>query len=138
MFTWKKEFELGIASIDNQHKRLIEIGNTINRLLVMNTDAIDNYDEIIEVIDDLKEYTVYHFQTEEKLFRKYNYPKYNQHKEEHDRFVSYINSMNLHTADMNQSVFLEELLNNIVNWVFLHIITEDYMYKDFLIALGAK
>ncbi|MDF2586928.1 MAG: hemerythrin-like metal-binding protein [Anaerocolumna sp.] len=138
MFIWQKEFELGISSIDNQHKKLIEIGNRINDLLSLSTDGIDNFDEIIEVMGELKDYTVYHFTTEEKLLKKYNYPNFDEHKEAHDKFIADIDSVNLNSAVVNQSEFLNELLNKIVNWVFYHIITEDYMYKDFLISLGSK
>ena len=138
MFIWKKEFELGIASIDNQHKKLFEIGNRINALLSMHVDGSDDYDEILELIEELKDYTVYHFNTEEDLFERYNYPEYGKHKKDHDSFIEYLNSVDFDSVDKNQDVFLSELLKKIVNWVFNHIITTDYMYKDFLIALGAK
>lgn len=80
MFLWKKEFELGISSIDDQHKRLLEIGNRINDLLINHEEDDDNYDEIFMVIEELKDYTIYHFNTEEELFVKYKYPEYNEHK----------------------------------------------------------
>lgn len=138
MFIWKKEFELGIASIDNQHKKLFEIGNRINALLSMHVDGSDDYDDILELIGELKDYTVYHFNTEENLFERYNYSEYDKHKKEHDAFIEYLNSVDFDSVDKNQDVFLSELLKKIVNWVFNHIITTDYMYKDFLIALGTK
>ena len=53
MFLWKKEFELGISSIDDQHKRLLEIGNRINDLLINHEEDDDNYDEIFMVIEEL-------------------------------------------------------------------------------------
>lgn len=138
MFLWKKEFELGIPTIDNQHKRLLEIGNRIIDLLATHSEGDDNYDEIIEVIENLKDYTVYHFKTEEDLLKKYNYSEFVQHKIEHDAFIGYIYSVDLHTVEENQGIFLEELLKKIVNWVFHHIIATDYMYKDFLISMGMK
>ncbi len=95
MFLWKKEFELGIDSIDEQHKKLLEIGNRINDLLCSHDDGDDNYDEIYTVIEELKDYTVYHFKTEENLFIKYKYPEYSIHKKEHDDFIAYVESVNL-------------------------------------------
>jgi len=138
MFLWKKEFELGIKSIDDQHKKLLEIGNRINDLLVNHEEGDDNYDQIYDVIQELKDYTVYHFNTEEALFLKYKYPEYNQHKKEHDNFIEYIGSVNLLEIDDNQQQFLKTLLGKIVQWVFNHIITTDFMYKDYLIKLGMK
>ena len=138
MFLWKKEFELEIKSIDDQHKKLLEIGNRINDLLVNHEEGDDNYDQIYDVIQELKDYTVYHFNTEEALFLKYKYPEYNQHKKEHDNFIEYIGSVNLLEIDDNQQQFLKTLLGKIVQWVFNHIITTDFMYKDYLIKLGMK
>lgn len=138
MFNWTKELELGIESIDDQHKKLLDIGNRINDLLAVHSDGDDNYDEIIEVIEELKEYTVYHFKTEEDIFQKYSYPEYNQHKKEHDTFIEYLNSVDYNTIDDDQRVFLKELLKKVVHWVINHIITTDYMYKDFLISHGKK
>jgi len=138
MFIWKKEFELGIKSIDEQHQCLLDLGNRINELLVNHDDDDDNYDEIYEVIEELRAYTVYHFNTEEELFLKYNYPEYHAHKKEHDDFVAFLSSVNPEDIDENQKGFLKKLLAQIVQWVFKHIITTDYMYKDYLLRLGMK
>lgn len=138
MFIWKKEFELGIVSIDTQHQKLLEIGNRINDLLVAHQDGDDDYDDIMEVLEELKDYTIYHFNVEEELFLKYKYPDYDKHKEEHDAFIDYLNSIDIRTVEDQQSVFLKELLKKIVNWVFNHIITTDFMYKDYLINLGIQ
>lgn len=135
MFIWKREFELLIPAIDNQHKRLFEIGNRIDELLVNHAEGDDNYDEIIEVIKSLEDYTIYHFKVEEDLFVKYNYTEYVKHKKEHDGFIEYLHTFDLDSIHENQGEFLNDLLGKIVNWVFNHIITTDYLYKDFLISM---
>lgn len=138
MFVWKKEFELGIKSIDEQHKKLLDIGNQINELILDYSDSHNNFTDIYNLIEELKNYTVYHFDTEEELFIKYNYSDYENHKKEHDKFVDYLDSIDLNHVDENQKEFLNELLNKIVQWVFRHIITTDFLYKDYLIKLGTK
>lgn len=138
MFIWKKEFELGIKSIDEQHKKLLEIGNQINELILDYSDSCDNFTDIYNLLEELRDYTVYHFDTEEELFIKYNYSDYDNHKKEHDKFIDYLDSINLNHVDENQKEFLQELLNKIVQWVFKHIITTDFLYKDYLIKLGTK
>lgn len=134
MFLWKKEFETGINSIDEQHKKLLDIGNQINDLLIHHEEGDDNFSEIYTVIEELKEYTVYHFDTEEELFVKYKYPDYDAHKKEHDTFIEYIESVDLEHVDGNQKEFLKQLLEKIVQWVFKHIISTDFLYKDHLKA----
>lgn len=138
MFVWKKEFELGIPSIDAQHIRLLEIGNRISDLLSEHEEGDDNYEDIFNVIEELKAYTIYHFDTEEELFVKYDYPDYDSHKKEHDDFIEYVESVDFGTIDANQKQFLKELLGKIVQWVFNHILTTDYLYKNHMINLGLK
>ena len=53
---------VGVIEIDEQHKKLFEIVNRIKALL--NDELIfDKYDGIIAIINELKEYTIYHFKT---------------------------------------------------------------------------
>jgi len=138
MFVWKQEFELEIESIDDQHKKLLEIGNRISDLLETHDEDSDNYDEIIDVIKELKEYTVYHFQNEEKYFLEYKYPDYANHKKEHDDFIAYISSVDFNKIDENQEKFMKDLLRKVINWVFNHIITTDFLYKDYLVLYGVR
>lgn len=138
MFEWKKDFELGIETIDNQHKKLLEIGNSISDLLETHDQDSDDYDEIIDVIGELKDYTVYHFQNEEKYFLESKYPDYDKHKKEHDDFIAYISSVDFSKIDENQEKFMKDLLKKVINWVFNHIITTDFLYKDYLLNYGVR
>jgi hemerythrin len=138
MFVWKKEFELGIPVIDAQHRQLLAIGNRLQGLLEAHREEYDSYDAILSVLAELKDYTIYHFHAEESLFRQYKYPDYELHKKEHDDFIAYLNSVDLNTIDEDQTQFMKDLLNKVIQWVFKHIISTDFLYKDFLIRLGAK
>jgi hemerythrin len=42
------------------------------------------------VVDELIDYTQYHFSTEEKYMLEYAYPGYEQHKAEHEEFIDKI------------------------------------------------
>jgi len=138
MFVWKKEFELGIPSIDEQHKCLLDIGNRISNLLMEHEDGDDNFEEIFTVIEELKSYTIYHFDTEEELFVKYDYADYDSHKKEHDNFIQYVESVDLESVNEDQKQFLNELLGKIIQWVFKHILSTDCLYKSHLIKCGAQ
>lgn len=79
-------------------------------------DSHNNFTEIYNLIEELRNYTVYHFDTEEELFIKYNYSDYENHKKEHDEFIEYLDSIDLNQVDGNQKEFLKELLNRIIQW----------------------
>lgn len=135
MFVWKKEFELGIKSIDEQHQELLNIGNKVYDLI--NEDSLGTNElreRFLDLIGELKDYTKYHFRTEEDLFLKYQYTGTMDHIKEHREFIDYID--NIIVDDSFNREELDQLLKKLVNWVFNHIITTDFLYKEFLIKKG--
>ncbi len=137
MFEWKKDMDLGIPTVDMQHKELFRIANRVYALLqIQSDDDLDDYDEIISVMSELKEYTIYHFQSEEKLFLKYKYPDTKSHMEEHQALKDYIKTMVVEDSVLEKKQFLKELVDKLVNWVFHHVITTDYLFKEYLVKLG--
>ena len=58
---WKQELSVGIETIDEDHKRLIELTNTL-------INAIDKdipKEELKTIFEELEAYTHYHFEREE-------------------------------------------------------------------------
>ncbi len=45
MLSWKENYTCGIDSIDNQHKKLLEIGSRVYQML-KNEEKLDKYDDI--------------------------------------------------------------------------------------------
>ena len=83
---------LQIEEIDKQHKRLFEIGARVYDLTLMDS-AYDRYDEIMTVIQELLDYTQYHFKYEEEMLEKHNYQRLPVHIKEHNYFVAKIKSL---------------------------------------------
>lgn len=124
MIPWKEEYEIGIQMIDEQHKRLFEIGNTVYELLE-NYILDDKYDKIVKIISELKEYTKYHFNTEEQLMIKIKYPKYFRQKVAHDDFIAKIEEIDLQDVDENQEKYIREILLFVFDWILEHIVKQD-------------
>ena len=87
MFEWKEKYSVGIKKFDDQHKELLRIGRDIVSAFEGTEEGIDQYDHIIKLLNELKDYTVYHFESEEKAMEKADYPKLEKHKEVHQKFV---------------------------------------------------
>lgn len=135
MLVWKKEFEFGIPAIDDQHKRLIEIGGSLFELV--NDDTRDDYfDEIVAMLKELEDYTVNHFRDEEALFDAVDYMGSMSHKFEHKIFIKKLEDFmsDLDTVDSNQKETLLNLLNFIADWLVLHIVKTDREYVPLLLA----
>lgn len=136
MFEWKKEYELGITSIDTQHQELFHFANRIYELLINQSEETVDFDEISTIIDALKEYTNYHFKSEEELFAKYKYPDAKEHIEEHEAFWKYVEELDIEDMIHQPKELLRDLVGKLANWIFHHMITTDYLFKEYLVKLG--
>ncbi len=124
MITWKGDYCIGIEKIDTQHKKLFEIANGIYKLL-KNELYIDKYDRIVSLLDELKDYTIYHFKTEEEYMQGIGYKKLLSHKVQHDDFIEKINNVDYRKIDENQQAYLLELLDFVADWIVHHILEND-------------
>lgn len=129
MYEWKDEYVLGIEEIDKQHRHLIDIANQV--LDIMKDQwRTDKYNQILEVLGELKEYTVYHFKSEEEYMTKIGYKKRFSHAIEHSAFIEKLNAVDLSEIDESQDKYLGELLGFITDWVVNHIMTTDRLYAQ--------
>ena len=124
MLQWKEEYEVGVAEIDEQHQKLIDIANRVYELM-RNELALDKYDQIVEILQELKEYTVYHFHFEEGLMQKAKYKKRFSHKILHQEFLAQVEAVDLSAVDENQDAYLVQIMDFIANWLIEHIVGED-------------
>ncbi len=129
MFNWKAEYSVGIEVIDDQHKKLFEMGQAMSDL-VTNHAGEDIYDELTVMFDELISYTKYHFSEEEELMAKVNYSNIEKHKVEHQKFIDKLSDFNLDSMDQDQSKFALDLLKTIATWIFKHISGEDFLYRE--------
>ncbi|NRV86635.1 hemerythrin-like metal-binding protein [Clostridium beijerinckii] len=72
MVKWKADYEVGVKLIDEQHEKLFEIADRAYKLLT-NDFILDKYDRITEILGELKEYTIFHFKSEEEYMLSIGY-----------------------------------------------------------------
>ena len=115
---WKDDLATGIAEVDNQHKELIK---RINSLYKAATEG-KGQAESERVLNFLQDYVVTHFGTEEKHMQKANYPKLEQHKQEHAEFVGKFKQLRQDIKEKgytpNVMVGINQLLGK---WLINHI-----------------
>ena len=109
MYEMKPEYYTGIKFVDEEHKKLFDIANTVYDLLI--DDFIpDKYDYIMEVVNELKEYAQYHFTHEEQYMNEIRYRKFLSHKVEHDEFIEKINELCIMRS--RESLWAPDFLTN--------------------------
>lgn len=127
MFKWKDEYSTGVQTIDEQHKKLFSIANDTYELL-QNDFYFDKYNKIISLIEELKDYTLFHFRTEEEYMLSIGYRKFLSHKVQHDDFIKKFKDIDLDKIDEGQNEYIEELLKFIYTWIDEHILVKDRDY----------
>lgn len=124
MYEFKDEFLTGIEAIDNEHKRLFEIAEELYQL--KNDEFIpDKYDNIKQILSDLKDYTMTHFDHEEEYMKSIGYKRMFTQLSQHNALREIINSWNLDEIDENQDEAIDAMLQTVTDWLVNHILNQD-------------
>jgi hemerythrin-like metal-binding protein len=67
IFPWDDNFNTGLAKVDEQHRRLVQLLNLLASHVAFRSD-IPQWNEIF---DELSDYAVYHLQTEETIWHEF-------------------------------------------------------------------
>ena len=127
LIIWNDSLITGIDMIDAQHKILI---NKVNKLqsCIQNENSFDN---LSILLDELLEYTIYHFEMEEELFSNSQYSEKDSHLKEHAAFSNYIKGF-LDVKNRDNILEAKNLLKYLNNWIVYHIKEVDMKYVPFL------
>ena len=131
MIHWKKEYELGLPDVDKQHKYLIDVAVEAYELLKDKLTS-DKYDKIVGILQELRNYTIFHFEFEEGFMKKEAYPKILSHKMEHKKFIDKLNAVDLNAIDANQQEALISIIEFVAVWLDSHILETDRRVADYL------
>jgi len=125
LITWTEDYSVGYPEIDNQHKKLVDLINTLYSSF-LDGEA----EEIIKnIIIELIKYTDYHFKTEEKYFEKYNYSDAAEHITQHMAFVTKVT--NFFNEYMKGSETLTyDVTKFLKDWLLSHINGSDKKYAS--------
>ena len=138
MFAFTDKYMTGIEMVDDEHRRLFEI-IAETKDVIDSEFLADKYDHIMNLLNQLREYTEFHFKDEEVLMEKIGYPRLEVQKRAHAAFVERlveIDFKDLDNMDDNQQEYLLELIQFLVSWLSNHILGEDKKIGDFIVKQG--
>ncbi len=118
------KFKTGISMIDEEHKMLFDIIGKIYKAIEVEL-VHDKYDLILDILDELKEYTSVHFADEENYMKEIGYDGLAQQVILHEKFIETLNEVNLDDVDDNQEEYLYDVLGFLQNWLVNHILKVD-------------
>jgi hemerythrin len=131
---WNDKFSVGVAAIDNEHKRLVQMLNELY-------DAIQagrGKDALGKILDGLIAYTAGHFAHEERLFAETGYPASAAHTKEHEDLKKQVLDVQAKYRAGATGVLSLEVMNFLKNWLVVHIQGSDRKYGPHLNAKGIK
>jgi len=133
LFTWTSDLSLSIPSIDDQHKRLVQLINSLHKAMKQRRSK----NELERIVDELKNYTVTHFKFEEDLFARYGYAETKEHVAQHRKFVDKVLDFEQGLKSGKVTVTMD-VMRFLKEWLMKHINGTDRRYSQFLRSKGVR
>jgi hemerythrin-like metal-binding protein len=133
LITWSDRYSVGVARIDAQHQRLVELLNEFHAAML----AGGGRAAVGKTLDGLVDYTLSHFAAEEALMKHVAYPGYEQHKAEHTKLIEQVKLLTGKAQTAGSALTLE-VAAFLQHWLTDHIANVDKKYGPHLIAAGIK
>ena len=127
---WSDDFITGHSDVDSDHRKLLALFNEFS----IRVSARQGDIAVHDMLEELKDYTLYHFSREERLMQESSYPEYERHKKMHDTFTRQVDDVGYHlAAGSDISAFL---LSFLAKWLSGHILSADRKLVNFLVGEG--
>lgn len=121
LIVWTDELlSVGIPEVDKQHKRLVDLLNSLDRAIREHHGS----DVACAVLNELAEYTRVHFGTEEALMNASGYPLFEPHRLMHEDLIRQVLDLQGKVASGETRISFE-LLHFLKNWLTQHILGSD-------------
>ncbi len=123
IFPWSDNFATGIDIVDVQHHRLVDL---LNKLAIYMSYGANDL-ALYAVFDDLADYTVYHFQTEENIWNQYVAGDEMTliHAQTHKNFVAEVVRVRGLAGALSDEAATEQIVSFLANWLAFHILEDD-------------
>jgi hemerythrin len=129
---WNDELTVNVPAIDDQHKELIRIANGL-----INAVSLGRDERVLgNVIRRLRDYTVFHFSSEEALMEDLRYPKRADHEAEHRRLKQNVKTYQ-RLIYKQESISPRDIMGFMKEWLLAHILTFDRELARFIHAREA-
>ena len=123
---WKEEYKIGVPEFDAQHKELFHRLNSFIELIHSEGSMEEKKEELFETLEFMQEYVVIHFDSEEKIQQKYDFPHYEEHRKIHEQFKAEIEEF---AEDFTENEEDEDLVmvfsGRLLTWLIKHVTGDD-------------
>lgn len=143
---WRDQMSVGNDLIDQDHRYLICLVNSIELVLKHGDDA----EALSAFVQQLVSYTQFHFRREEMIQKKMLYPQLGAHANTHNEILTHVQKLQQdvleHHQHVKDSVWVENeremitqrVMNLLREWVLNHLLVEDKRMEPYLRKLPAN
>ncbi|ACV35888.1 bacteriohemerythrin [Accumulibacter sp.] len=129
---WDETFDTGLPEVDEQHRRLVQLINVLASHVAFRT----HIPQLEEMFDELADYAVYHFRTEEAVWHEHLAGDQSEvdHQAIHASFVQEVSRLRGQPDGQRAA---EETLAFLARWLISHILESDRYMACTTLALRA-
>lgn len=124
---WSPAMSVGNLHLDEQHMILIDTINQLASAQVQNDRAV-----IAMIIDELVNYTIFHFDYEERLIESAGAPDFERHRRVHRGFVKWVEDLREEFTYHRRRRLDERILGFLRDWLSEHILGDDRAYRPYI------
>jgi hemerythrin-like metal-binding protein len=86
LIDWRKEFEVGVAAVDHEHRELIQLINRLHDSMLSPRSDVT----VTQFLGEIYARINAHFALEERIMQDAGYDRFAEHKADHERLLEEI------------------------------------------------
>ncbi len=122
-------YSVNIEKFDNDHKKLLQFINDLHQAMMQGQGKA----KLSNILDELLDYTRYHFSAEEAEMQKANYPELENHKKLHKELTDQLHQL-IEDYKAGKKEVSIDTFRFLKEWLFNHIQVVDKKYEPWLKA----
>ncbi|OGG93264.1 MAG: hypothetical protein A2527_13530 [Candidatus Lambdaproteobacteria bacterium RIFOXYD2_FULL_50_16] len=128
LIDWGPRFELGIDSIDQQHRALVNMINALQTAMAFG----DSRPLLDQLFTDLAAYANSHFAFEHELLESVQFPGLREHLTKHERYKNRLQSLKEEFLGKKSFLISTKVKEFLREWFYQHVLVEDAQFASYL------
>lgn len=136
---WKEEYKIGVELVDEQHKELFKRLGDFIQTVRSDKEKAEKKDEVEKTLNFMGEYVVTHFDAEEALQKKFDYPDFENHHQIHEDFKAEVAEFQeKYQQNEYDEDFVMEFSGRLLTWLINHVASTDQDIGEHINSAKAK
>jgi hemerythrin-like metal-binding protein len=127
LLEWQDHFALGIPEVDHEHRELVRLINSVHASLRRSPSV----EEVAAALGEIHSLISAHFALEEKNMQAWGYPRYAEHKRDHETLLDEIRDT-MDGCERQLPLDREAFSSSLNAWFGNHFRTHDARLHSFL------